>query len=148
MIEDMLREAACLQEDHAVDIYDPDTAPDPKAWLALSETERMLLVGDFHAESDGVEDEASSRQLHVAIHVVVENQLAEGYAPAVEALARLLGEGLDRHEAVHAIGAVLAEHILARVQDGSADAGALAQYEQGLRTLTVESWHKNYGDPD
>jgi hypothetical protein len=41
--------------------------------------------------------------------VAVETQLAEGHAEATAALDRLLQEGLDRHEALHAIGSVLAE---------------------------------------
>jgi hypothetical protein len=47
--------------------------------------------------------------LHAAIHVVVENQVAlGGEIPVQETLARLMGEGLSRHEAVHAVGSVLA----------------------------------------
>ena len=124
-----------------MDTYDPDTAPDPKAWLELSETERLLLVGDYHEQAG---DELPNAQIHAAIHVVVENQLAEAYAPAVEALARLRREGLNRHDAVHAIGSVLAEHLWTRTQ-GS---GPGMVYEQELRTLTAQSWRECYGDPD
>jgi hypothetical protein len=49
-----------------------------------------------------------SVKLHRVAHVVVENQVALGDPPAVrEALARLMGEGLDRHNALHAVGSVV-----------------------------------------
>jgi hypothetical protein len=48
---------------------------------------------------------------HAVTHAIIENQLAEGLAPAANALRRLVTEGLDRHEAVHALGSVLMEHI-------------------------------------
>jgi hypothetical protein len=49
-----------------------------------------------------------SIRAHAANHVIVENQLAMGDATVVPAtLARLMQEGLDRHDAIHAIGSVL-----------------------------------------
>lgn len=128
-----------------MDTYDPDTAPDPKTWLELSETERLLLVGDYH---DQAEDELPNVQIHAAIHVVVENQLAEAYLPAVEALARLMREGLSRHDAVHAIGSVLAEQIWTQTRGGGSVAVPAMVYEQELRTLTAQSWRERYGDLD
>jgi hypothetical protein len=47
--------------------------------------------------------------IHAELHLVVENQLAAGDPPeARAALDRLVGDGLDRHEAIHAIGSVVA----------------------------------------
>ena len=123
-----------------METYGPDIAPDPKSWLELSETERLLLVGDYHEQAG---DELPNAQIHAAIHVVVENQLAEDYVPAVEALVRLRREGLNRHDAVHAIGSVLAEHLWTRTQGSGPD----RVYEQELRTLTAQSWRERYGDP-
>lgn len=48
--------------------------------------------------------------LHALAHVIVENQLAEDLPEARRALERLLGEGLDRHDAIHAIASVLMGH--------------------------------------
>lgn len=127
-----------------IDIYDPEIAPDPKTWLELDEGERLLLVGDYH---DQIGEELPNAQMHAAIHVVVENQLAEAYLPAVEALARLLREDLSRHDAVHAIGSVLAEHIWTQAQGGGAGEPAMV-YEQALRELTAQSWREYYADPD
>jgi len=62
-----------------MDTYDPDTAPDPKTWLELSETERLLLVGDYHDEfDDELGDDFSRAQLHASIHVVVEKPAGRG----------------------------------------------------------------------
>src|SRR5262249_40443203 len=52
-----------------------------------------------------------ARRLHATIHMVVENQLALNDEPVLRALERLKKEGLTRHDAVHAIGSQVAEHI-------------------------------------
>jgi hypothetical protein len=46
-------------------------------------------------------------RLHSTIHAIIENQIAEGMAKTRDALARLISEGLSRHDAIHAIGSVL-----------------------------------------
>lgn len=86
--------------------YDPDLTPDPAEWLALDETEAMILVRDYHEAHD---PDIEGMDGHVAIHVVLENQLAAG-EPAISAatLARHLAAGLDRHKALHKMGLVLA----------------------------------------
>jgi hypothetical protein len=85
--------------------FDVSENPDPKAWLALDESKRIDLVIDFlrhnHLTLGG------SDKLHGAVHMIVENQFALGDATVVPAsLDRLMREGLDRHEAVRAIGSV------------------------------------------
>lgn len=124
-------------------IYDPDIAPDPETWLALSEAERLRLVSDYH---DQAGDELPNIQLHAAIHAVVENQLAEGYVPAVEALERLMRDGLSRHDAIHAIGSVLAEHIWTQTRGNGPAAWPGDAYEQALRTLTAGIWRERYSE--
>ncbi len=48
------------------------------------------------------------------MHVVVENQIAMGdEIPVRDTLVRLMSEGLDRHDAVHAIATVLTNLIYA-----------------------------------
>lgn len=93
--------------------YDPLEAPDPSEWLALDEAERILLVRSHH-ESAGIEmpNVLLHAAFHAAFHVAVENQIAMGDEnPVRRALERLMAEELDRHEAIHAIGSVLAAHI-------------------------------------
>ena len=92
-----------------MEAYDPSRSPVPQVWLALTEFKRIELVEAFHERSG---DFGGSLKLHSMIHTVVENQLAMAHpAEAGEALSRLMRQGLDRHEAIHAIGTVLAEHL-------------------------------------
>jgi hypothetical protein len=52
------------------------------------------------------------------IHTVVENQLAlEDQAIVRETLARMISEGLARHEAIHAIGSVLIGYFHERLNE-------------------------------
>ena len=123
-----------------MDAYDPLQAPDLVEWLALDESERIALVEGYHVRT-GVE--LPNRFLHSAIHAVVENQLASGELPEVgRTLARLLAGGLDRHEAVHAIGSVVAEHMfkIPKVPEGSDQNEA---YCAGLERLTAEKWRSS-----
>ena len=85
--------------------YDPLKAPDPKEWLSLDEQERIDLVQDYHRRA---RVELPNATGHAIAHVIVENQIALGDELAVErTLNRLVAEGLDRHDAIHAIGSVL-----------------------------------------
>ncbi len=90
-------------------LYDPDVAPKPDIWLALSEADRLDSIIEYH---DAARVRVPSVRAHAAIHVVVENQLAEGLPPVVETYERLLREGLGRHAAVHAIGVAVSDQIL------------------------------------
>lgn len=63
-------------------------------------------------------DTAAEERFGRYTRLVAENQLAEAYLLAVEALARLRRDGLSRHDAVHAIGSVLAEHLWTQTQGG------------------------------
>ncbi len=106
--------------------YDPTAGPDPGEWKGSDEAERLRAVRVQHA---GAEVDLPDVRLHAALHVVVENQLAEGYEAAVRALRRLTSQGLDRHEAVHAIGSVVARQMHALLKGGAAgfDAEAYAR---------------------
>ena len=84
--------------------YDPDVGPDPVHWLSLEEAERLRQTKDYHRRHD---PSLAEPEIHAAVHVVIENQIATGYeAPTQGALERLMAEGLTRHEAVHALGSV------------------------------------------
>ena len=121
-----------------MEFYDPLKTPDPDEWLALDEGERALLVEEYHKE-EGV-DLPNSR-LHAYIHAVVENQLALEEPPQIlGTLERLLGDGLDRHEAIHAIGSVLSEQIFKIMKNPSKNADPAGAYNEGLKELTAEKW--------
>lgn len=96
--------------------YDPNTAPDPDEWLAQDEAERVEAAAAYH-RIHGLE--AQNAAMHARIHAAVETQLAEGEAATWDALDRLMDGGLDRHEALHAIGYVYAQHLLGATKSGT-----------------------------
>jgi hypothetical protein len=51
---------------------------------------------------------------------------------------RLIGEGLDRHDAIHAIGMVLAEHIYDVLKTTKSTQDPNARYFTALERLTAE----------
>jgi hypothetical protein len=118
--------------------YDPLYAPDPAEWLDLDEDERGSLVEAYHRRA-GIDlpDEGA----HTAIHVVVENQIALGdELPTRRAVERLMAEGLDRHEALHAVGSVLVNHMYDLAQAAAASPVSPDTYTAAVERLTVESW--------
>jgi hypothetical protein len=119
--------------------YDPAITPVSDAWLALDEVEQIELVADYHEQR---RVELSNLPVHALMHVVVENQLAEGIEVVGEALARLMGEGLDRHEGIHAIGSVLMEHLRNLMQQDETGPRPHERYFQDLKTLTMSTWTK------
>ena len=118
--------------------YNPGKNPKPREWLALSEITRLDLISQFH-EDHG--EFGESMEAHAGIHAVVETQLAMNVPNARSALGRLRKSGLTRHDAIHAIGTVLAEHMheLTTNQDVSPDE-ANSRYYERLRTFTREDW--------
>ena len=119
--------------------YDPLQAPDAGQWLALDEPERIILVEKYHKKAKIV---VPNRIVHASMHALVENQLAEGLPVVQEALSRLMGEGLDRHEALHAIASVVAGQIWHALRDPQAGGDMGEQYYQTLRTFTAADWRK------
>ena len=124
--------------------YDPYEQPDPELWLSMDESERMFMVEEFHTEA---EIEVPSMMLHCAIHTTVENQIALGdELPVERKLDQLLGEGLDRHEAIHAIGSVLAEYMYHMLHEKKSETDPNEEYFKELASLTAESWRSAYED--
>jgi hypothetical protein len=123
-----------------IEEYDPHVEPDPEAWLALDEQERIVLVEAYHR------DEAiklPNLKVHAIMHVVVENQIAEGDAlPARRTAERLMAEGLDRHDAIHAIGSVLILHLRDMISGARSGANPNKPYLAELERLTADSWQR------
>ncbi len=117
--------------------YDPLLTPDPAEWQALDDDERLTLVMEYH-QNTGVE--LPNEMLHATIHVIVEKQMVLGLEPVLEAMKRLLHQGLDRHEAVHAIGSVLTGHMHKILSNQNFDPGDHQQYYERLKKLTAEKW--------
>jgi len=121
-----------------MDTYDPDASQPSGEWLQIDEGERMELVSSYHRRH---RIELPNPQLHAVIHVVVENQIALGEAVVVKTLTRLQSEGLSRHDALHAIGSILAENLYALMREGAgATDGTYRAYLDRLEGLTVKSW--------
>jgi hypothetical protein len=120
--------------------YDALKAPDPQAWLDLDEQERIDEVIAYHRRY--YLPMGQSAKLHGVAHVIVENQVAMGDPPAArEALARLMGEGLDRHGAVHAVGSMVMGLMYDVLRARGKDAGAIsAKISRQLAELTAASW--------
>src|SRR5437870_4911425 len=118
--------------------YDPETSPRSEDWLQTDEGDRIELVSSYHRRK---KIQLPNPQLHAAIHVVVENQLALGEEIVVETLARLQREGLSRHDALHAVGSVLAADLYKVMQENSEAAGDVyRRYLERLKKLTAKNW--------
>jgi hypothetical protein len=117
--------------------YDPEKTPDPKEWLALDEWERTNLIVDYH---DSADVELPNTKLHALFHTIVENQIATGEKVPARTLQRLMKEGLDRHEAIHAVGSVLGEQIHNILTGSSSGIDIDKRYVRKLESLTAEGW--------
>jgi hypothetical protein len=119
--------------------YDADREPDPNAWLELEEDTRIDLVVAYHRRHH---PRTPRVRLHATFHTIVETQLAANEPVVVDTLKRLRKEGLSRHDAVHAIGSVLAAQVYDVLKREAPNAGddPNEAYAAELRRLTAESW--------
>lgn len=118
--------------------YDPAQPPDPDVWSGLSESRRLALVTRYHFEQKAPLPNA---RLHAAIHVTVENQAAQGDGNAIRVtLERLVHEGLERHEAIHAIGSVLAGLVWSLQGDAPPGPDPNSSYREELQGLSAAGW--------
>ncbi|RMF86880.1 MAG: hypothetical protein D6739_02530 [Nitrospirae bacterium] len=125
--------------------YDADEPPDAAAWLAASELERIDAAREYCARHEADLPEV---ELHAMIHAAVEAQIALGDETPVAAVQRrLLAEGLSRHETIHAIGAVLADHLFNLVHAEAEGSGANEAYHAALESLTAASWRAMAEEP-
>jgi hypothetical protein len=124
--------------------YDPRVAPDPDQWNALPELERIHMVERYHRKA---RIRLPKERLHAVLHVVVENQVAAGdELPVAATVQRLMRQGLDRHEAVHAVASVMAAHLHQILAEKPEMAPEIHQpYFDELATLTPESWRERFG---
>lgn len=125
--------------------YDPNIAPDGRAWLALPELERIRLAQNYHVAA---RLKIPGMKAHAALHAAVENQIATGYGPSKRAVARLQSEGLSRHDAVHAIASVIATfiHELQRERSDEQQASFQSRMAEEIESLHAENWLSSGGD--
>ena len=124
-----------------MDCYAPEVAPSREDWLALDEGERIVLAEWYHRDAR-IRLPRAARTLHATIHVVVENQLAENDEQVDRALARLMKEGLSRHDAVHAIGSVVAEELYAAMNLKDTPESLRARYYAAIERPTAAVWRE------
>lgn len=138
--QDEEEDLALAEEDGLFEGYDPAAAPDPSEWLKLDEQERILRVQYYHRRA-GIRTE--NDRLHALFHAIIENQIALGDPPTVgPAVERLMAEGLDRHEAVHAVASVVAG-LMADVTRREGSVSFSADYSAAVERLTAESWRRD-----
>ena len=121
--------------------YNPLMSPDPEEWLALGEQERIDLARDYHRKA---RIRLPNAKVHSTVHAIVETQIALGdETPARRTAQRLMDAGLDRHEAIHAIGWVLIQFMSDRMETPEFDTDPNAPYFAALERLTVEDWRQS-----
>ena len=124
--------------------YDPEVQPTPAEWLALDEQLRIELVEKLHRAA---RETLPNVKAHAAFHAIVENQIAEGLESVVRAMARLMKQGLSRHDALHAVGSVVAEHFFEAMNSKDKDFSntAQARYNAAVERLSADEWKRSYG---
>ena len=117
--------------------YDANYKPDPKKWLALTEDQQIKAVEEHH-NTKKPHPPTPNMKIHAALHSAVEKQLAMGFPPhAQHAVDRLVSEGLSRHDAVHAVGSVIAHHYVATTKG---DLLGPIEYADALNKLNAAKW--------
>ena len=131
------------QQTKAMFAYDPNKQPESKAWLDLPEAERMAAVERHHKAA---RIKLPNARGHAAFHVMVENQIADGYDPTIRAIARLVQEGLTRHDAVHAIGSAISEQLFEAMKAEQPDAPEVTQamISAAIERLSAKDWLQQF----
>jgi hypothetical protein len=122
--------------------YDPARPVDAEEWSQLDEGEQIELVVEHHRRA---RIRLPNLRLHAGLHVTVENQVLLGEeTPVAAALQRLMGEGLDRHDTIHAIASVLSGVMHDAVTRKEARDLKTIYYIEVSR-LTAEGWRSQAG---
>lgn len=138
--EDDALDLALAGEEGLFEGYDPAREPDAGEWLALDEDERRLRVEHYHRRAGLY---TGHDTVHATLHVVIESHIASDDPPAARrALERLRAEGLDRHEAIHAMGSVVAELIYDLMEGKASAPSSPDDYGAALDRLTAEGWRR------
>jgi hypothetical protein len=126
--------------------YDPLVPPSPEEFDSIDEAERIRLAEDYHRRS---RIRLPNAKVHAVFLVVVESQIALGdETPVRRTMERLMSEGLDRHEAIHAVASVLASHMHEVFSRAPAErtADLTPGCFAGLERLTAEDWLRSCND--
>jgi len=119
--------------------YDPMLDVDPEQWGSLDEDQRLETVIEYHREA---RIDLPDKHTHALMHVIIENQnTLGGKTPVAATIRRLLNEGLDRHDAIHAIASILANFMFERMQSEANDRSNDLYYVE-LKQLTADKWNR------
>jgi hypothetical protein len=122
----------------AIDRYDPLQAPDARQWLALDESERLQLAIDYHVRA---RLDVPNVRVHATMHTIVENRVALGdETPVREKIRQLMAQGLNRHDAIHAIASVLIKFLYGALTDGASPEEPNERYYAALKRLNARKW--------
>jgi hypothetical protein len=118
--------------------YDPSRAPDPEEWLALDEMQQMAVISAYHRHEQAG-DEPERVRLHATFHAIVERQIAAGEPQeTAQTVQRLMNEGLTRHDAIHAVGSVVAGMVWETLHEHKEV--NTAEMVRRIGRLTAEEW--------
>ncbi|GAB3670690.1 hypothetical protein [Ramlibacter alkalitolerans] len=75
---------------------------------------------------------------------IVENQIAEAHAPTCRTVERLQREGLNRHDAIHAVRSVIAAFMYDAMKGSSAASpdSAQAELDAKVEALNAKAWRE------
>ncbi|MBO9494277.1 hypothetical protein J7438_09290 [Thalassotalea sp. G20_0] len=120
--------------------YNPDKPLNVSEWLVLDDEQRKILVSNFHESIEEFQDDGALT-MHSYMHVVVENQIAKNVDLVSETVTKLVRQGLSRHEALHAISAIIVEDIFDMLKDTKSEF-CLKKYRRKLEKITAKRWRK------
>ncbi len=129
-----------------IDAYDPETSPDPDLWLKTDEFELEDVIMQYCMANEA---DLPDVYMHAHFHMAVETQVAMGdEIPVAETFRRLMADGLSRHDAVHAVGWVLSQHMFDAVQNPGEGTDLDIEYYEKLSKLTVAQWYEESAEVD
>lgn len=121
--------------------YNPDEPLNKSEWLVLDDEERKRLVSNFHESSGEEFQDDGALAMHSYMHVVVENQIATNVDLVQETITKLVRQGLSRHEALHAISAIIVKDIFDMLKETKSDF-CPKKYRRKLEKITAKRWRK------
>ena len=117
--------------------YNANSVPVPEEWLALEEEARVKLIQEYLEESGDFTGE--NAHLHACMQAIVENQIAADDPPATaQAVKRLMKEGLERQNALHAVAYALNNELFFMHKNGKEF--STTRYRTNLNKLSARKW--------
>ncbi|WP_163373043.1 hypothetical protein [Endozoicomonas acroporae] len=121
--------------------YNPDKPLNVSEWLVLDDEQRKILVSNFHLSTEEEFQDDGALTMLSYMHVVVENQIATNVDLVSETVTKLVRQGLSRHEALHAISAIIVEDIFDMLK-GTKSEFCPKKYRRKLEKITAKRWRK------